>query len=225
MNFKERIQNINYTRLGYHLLFWIVITLFYDIVASYLSERPFLKTLIHDLKFFFPSDVLGVYITLYVLIPAFLLKRKYLQFVIFSLLFFIVLIFVITLPLQYLGLFLEFRDDYLIAGTPFPTLLEYVGRQFQIAVTIKLMIIGVASSIKIAKVWMVSQKRHQNLMKEKLEANLQLKEAELKYLKSQINPHFLFNALNNLYSLTLEKSEKAPEVVLKISSLLGLCSL
>jgi two-component system LytT family sensor kinase len=149
-----------------------------------------------------------------------LLKRKYGQFVIYSILFFSVLIFAITLPLQYLGLFIDFRDDYLIAGRSFPSLQEYMSSQLMIAVTIKLMIIGIASSIKIAKYWLVSQKRQQNLMKEKLEVNLQLKEAELKYLKSQINPHFLFNALNNLYSLTLEKSDKAPEVVLKISSLL-----
>jgi LytS/YehU family sensor histidine kinase len=86
--------------------------------------------------------------------------------------------------------------------------------------TVKLMIIGIASSIKIAKIWIISQKRQQNLIKEKLEINLRLKESELKHLKSQLNPHFLFNALNNLYGLTLEGSSKAPEVVLKISSLL-----
>ena len=219
MNLKESIKNLNYKRIGYHVLFWIALTGFYDAVSSVLSDRPFFETLIHDLKFFFPSDVLGVYFTLYILIP-FLLKRKYVQFVLYSLIFFGILIFVITLPLQYLGLFLEYRDDYLVAGRPFPNIYEYLSRNMLISITLKLMIIGIASSIKIAKIWLVSQKRQQNLMKEKLEVNLQLKEAELKYLKSQINPHFLFNALNNLYSLTLEKSEKAPEVVLKISSLL-----
>ncbi|WP_299118278.1 histidine kinase [uncultured Tenacibaculum sp.] len=44
--------------------------------------------------------------------------------------------------------------------------------------------------------------------------------AELTLLKSQINPHFLFNTLNNLYGLTVEKSDAAPEVVLKLSDLL-----
>ena len=41
--------------------------------------------------------------------------------------------------------------------------------------------------------------------------------AELALLKSQINPHFFFNTLNNLYGLVLEKSDQAPEVVLKLS--------
>lgn len=45
-------------------------------------------------------------------------------------------------------------------------------------------------------------------------------ETELKYLKSQINPHFLFNSLNSVYALTLSKSDKAPEVVLKLSDIL-----
>ncbi|MFT7120682.1 MAG: LytS/YehU family sensor histidine kinase [Neolewinella sp.] len=44
---------------------------------------------------------------------------------------------------------------------------------------------------------------------------------ELKLLKSQIHPHFLFNTLNNLYALTLQKSDRAPEVVAKLSELLS----
>jgi two-component system, LytTR family, sensor kinase len=45
-------------------------------------------------------------------------------------------------------------------------------------------------------------------------------EAELNLLKSQINPHFLFNVLNSIYSLSLKKSDKAPEIVLKLSDIL-----
>lgn len=44
--------------------------------------------------------------------------------------------------------------------------------------------------------------------------------AELALLKSQINPHFFFNTLNNLYGLVVEKSEQAPEVVLKLSDMM-----
>lgn len=56
-------------------------------------------------------------------------------------------------------------------------------------------------------------KRHEKVMEEKLQTELQL-------LKAQINPHFLFNALNNIYSLAYMKSEKAPESVLKLSEML-----
>ena len=45
-------------------------------------------------------------------------------------------------------------------------------------------------------------------------------QTELKLLKAQINPHFIFNALNNIYSLTYMQSQKAPESVLKLSEML-----
>ncbi len=45
-------------------------------------------------------------------------------------------------------------------------------------------------------------------------------EAELALLRSQVNPHFFFNTLNNLYSLTVHKSEQAPEVILKLSDMM-----
>lgn len=48
----------------------------------------------------------------------------------------------------------------------------------------------------------------------------ELADAQLKLLKGQINPHFLFNNLNNIYSLVLTHSEKAPEMILKLSDLL-----
>ncbi|MEM9824593.1 MAG: histidine kinase [Bacteroidota bacterium] len=44
--------------------------------------------------------------------------------------------------------------------------------------------------------------------------------AELALLKSQINPHFFFNTLNNLYGLVVEKSAQAPEVILKLSDIM-----
>src|SRR6187397_2172035 len=42
----------------------------------------------------------------------------------------------------------------------------------------------------------------------------------IKFLKSQINPHFLFNTLNSLYALTLKKSDTAPEIVIKLSEMM-----
>lgn len=45
-------------------------------------------------------------------------------------------------------------------------------------------------------------------------------QAELSFLKAQINPHFLFNTLNNIYALTLKQSEDAPKAVMKLSNLM-----
>ena len=52
------------------------------------------------------------------------------------------------------------------------------------------------------------------------ELRLEKKEAELNYLKSQTNPHFLFNTLNNIYTLASDKSELAPESILRLSKIL-----
>ncbi len=66
----------------------------------------------------------------------------------------------------------------------------------------------------IIVLWLFEQwKWLQHLKKDKASAELQL-------LKSQINPHFFFNTLNNLYGLTVEKSDDAPKVVLKLSDMM-----
>jgi hypothetical protein len=56
-------------------------------------------------------------------------------------------------------------------------------------------------------------RRLEDMQREKLKT-------EVSYLKAQINPHFLFNTLNSLYALTLEKSDAAPEAVLKLSGMM-----
>ncbi|RFM29889.1 sensor histidine kinase [Deminuibacter soli] len=55
---------------------------------------------------------------------------------------------------------------------------------------------------------------------ERNELAVQSKTAELSFLKSQINPHFLFNSLNNIYSLAYKKSDEAPEAILKLSGIM-----
>lgn len=61
----------------------------------------------------------------------------------------------------------------------------------------------------------------QKIERDRLESELKLKEAELKLLKSQIHPHFLFNTLNNLYSLSLEKSDKTPDLIIRLADMLS----
>jgi hypothetical protein len=57
------------------------------------------------------------------------------------------------------------------------------------------------------------QKRYTALKQEKLAS-------EISYLKAQINPHFLFNALNNIYALSLSKSEETPESIMRLSRMM-----
>ncbi|MDR6239881.1 sensor histidine kinase [Aureibacter tunicatorum] len=53
-----------------------------------------------------------------------------------------------------------------------------------------------------------------------LKAQLKLKKQELKYLKMQINPHFLFNTLNSIYGFALQRADETPDLILRLSGLL-----
>lgn len=72
---------------------------------------------------------------------------------------------------------------------------------------------GTAIAIKLLRIQLKNKEREKNLVKEKLET-------ELKFLRNQINPHFLFNTLNNIYALSRRKSDETPVVVMKLSKLL-----
>lgn len=74
-------------------------------------------------------------------------------------------------------------------------------------------VLGLFSSFKLLWDYQKKQKQVSELEKEKVES-------ELKFLKSQVNPHVLFNNLNNIYSYALEKSEKVPEMLLKLSEVM-----
>lgn len=72
---------------------------------------------------------------------------------------------------------------------------------------------GVAIALKSVRTQLAGKEREKNLVKEKLET-------ELKFLRNQMNPHFLMNTLNNIYALARKKSDETEEVVMKFSELL-----
>ena len=61
---------------------------------------------------------------------------------------------------------------------------------------------------------------YQKLKQATQKLRIEKQEAELNYLKSQTNPHFLFNTLNNIYSLARDKSDQAPEAIMRLSKIL-----
>jgi LytS/YehU family sensor histidine kinase len=70
-----------------------------------------------------------------------------------------------------------------------------------------------AMSVKLTKNWMQAKRKQQHLEKEKLET-------ELKFLKSQMNPHFLFNTINSIFVLIHKNPSMASEALAKFSDLL-----
>src|ERR1051326_824475 len=70
----------------------------------------------------------------------------------------------------------------------------------------------ISSGMKITREWFRNEQLRRDIENEKLQA-------ELSFLKTQVNPHFLFNALNNIYSLENKRSERTGEAILKLSEL------
>lgn len=76
-----------------------------------------------------------------------------------------------------------------------------------------LQVTGIAAAIRLFRMRISAIKKERSLVQEKLQA-------EMLHLKSQINPHFLFNSLNTIFSLTRTKSDDAPDSVLRLSNIL-----
>ncbi len=70
-----------------------------------------------------------------------------------------------------------------------------------------------STALKFSVDWFLNERIQRNLENQRLSA-------ELAFLKSQINPHFLFNSLNSIYSLAYQKSDTTPEAILKLSEIM-----
>jgi len=188
----------------YHVLFWAGYFTFNVIRwGSYFSDYWYsLKSNLVE----FPLHLILVYINIYFLIPKFILTKKYTTYITLFLGFLLVLYCVRT------GL------NYVLVTENIWPEAESQQKAFTfnhiIAVTLgEIYVVALATAIKLTVDWIYERKRNEDLQK------IQLK-TELNFLKSQIQPHFFFNTLNNLYALTLEKSDVAPEVVLKLSNIM-----
>lgn len=73
--------------------------------------------------------------------------------------------------------------------------------------------VAVSMFLSFTAFWFKNHQKQSEIQRQKLQS-------ELHMLKYQINPHFLFNTLNNIYTLVYKKSEKAPEAVLKLSNIM-----
>ncbi len=187
----------------FHLLFWIVYTLIFTVVeASYKGEywEAFYFELMN-----LPMRLIVVYFNYFVLLPRLLLQGKVLRYFVYTIMTLVLAGFIQRIVNYEALTFLNpGMKDYGIW-------LPYKFLQSSIIIASPLIfIIGVSVIWKVAEL----QRRTKSLENEKLQS-------ELKYLKSQINPHFLFNTLNNIYGLSLENSKKTPELILKLSDFLS----
>ncbi len=182
-------------RIFQHVLFW---GLSFLILINILKVSAEIKRidLIYTAIFHIPIFLI-VYFNLQVLFPLFLEKGRYFLYGIFVLA-------VIALDAGFYIMLFDSWIDLVFSGYYF---IAYYGF-FDISLYF-IVYIFITSLFRLARGWF----RLQEIEKEKTLA-------ELKALKSQINPHFLFNSLNSIYSLSRKNSPQVPEKVIHLSGLM-----
>ncbi len=193
----DRFYGFFTQRVVQHALFWLVLLLLLTIFEN--SKQGVLFTLSNELINILFYGLL-VYFNLFYLIPNYLTKKRFLTY---SAL--LVLATLVITPLKVLVFYFKFSGLARLQTD----LLENMNWYF----LLNFVVAGSSTVFKIVTDWL----RH---LRERQELETQTMQSELRFLKSQINPHFLFNTLNNLYALTLKKSDQAPEIVLKLSEMM-----
>lgn len=150
--------------------------------------------------------VILVYVNIYFLIPKFILKKKFKRYVLYFIIS-LCLFYVIRTELIYL-----FINENVWPESESPQK-AYSFNHIVVVFLSGIYEVGLVTTIKLTADWIFERTRVEKL--EKLQLN-----SELKYLRTQIQPHFFFNTLNNLYALTLKKSDNAPRMILKLSDMM-----
>ncbi len=192
------------TKLQHHIWFWVIFFL-----INFLRWGAYFDDYLYSLKsnlLEFSLHIPLVYFNTFILIPRYIMTSKYFKYM-FVLLASLALVYFIRTELTY----------YFITKNVYPE----ANRQYMpyelnhiVAVVIgEIYVLAIASAAFFTLTWL--KERERNLIMR----NNQSKR-KLKYLKNQIQPHFFFNTLNNLYALSLESSNKVPDVIIKLSRLM-----
>lgn len=185
--------------------------LFLSAVDNNAGRYPILLVLLYNLLLFVPS-----WVTNFLLFPKLRRDKNIGSF--FALITVLLLIFSFILG-QYLNWFQQqfhLTDISHITGlgivSSAPDALETYQQYFDVFPGILIIMACMAIGYAVQEL-MLKIRKEKEISNEHAVAELQL-------LKSQISPHFLFNVLNSLYALALEKSEETPDVILKLSDIL-----
>lgn len=185
-----------------YLGYWILVTIIFLYDRTYLITKA-------SLPYFLACSVVRIallvalaWINLNVLIPRYLFKERYVAY--FGL--------VLALIVGYLVI-QSLYDYYLFGFIVAPHRSGRLSTSLAYNFTHTSLYLLLTVALRFSIDWYEQKKLINEIRIEKLQT-------EVNYLRSQVNPHFLFNALNNLYALTIRKSDEAPDVVLKLSELM-----
>ena len=199
INFK----GLKLKRVFEHILFWLTYWIMIGFFQG-LYDLDFSKMLLSSLTQL-PLTIISTYIFIYLILPT-IYKKKILLFILYSILLLSSSVILRRISIEYIQFPLFFAES----GYTF-NFWEWYRIGGHIVQTIE--VIGIVSGIKYYRDWNRDRGKIEALTKEK-------KEAELRFLKAQVHPHFLFNTLNSIYYEVLKKSDRAAELVIQLSELL-----
>ena len=184
------------------IFYWILIFVFYPLITyfTFFYKHPvFLPILLLISLLLFPCYLFYAK----AIIPLFAFTKRYIWLGFISVAFYILVIAFIKLIYSFFHL-----DDQVLQSYFNFSAATIVRESLWVFVNILF-----ATSIAFLK---------KNFEEEDIITSLEKDNAnfKLKYLRSQLNPHFLFNTLNSIYALSLQKSDQAPEVVIKLADLM-----
>lgn len=198
-------------RIPIHILFWVCMVIYEVLIWGLVDDKynEKLNTSLLEL----PVKIAATYFTLYFLIDRFLVKGKYTQFAL-----------LLVLSMATFGVILRAINYYFIYPVYYPegmSMSMLFLPKVLISVFVIFSLVAIVASFHLIRHYYQHQQATQLLQQAAQQLEKEKLSAELKLLKSQINPHFLFNTLNNLYVLTLNNSNKAPDMIHKLSQLMS----
>lgn len=195
-----------------HSVFWGVLLFSFAFIQFFQdgNSQPLYAIFIQNLKHL-PGYLLTAYVFNYVLLQYYYKDKKYILFTVFS-----VILFYIASALD--RVFTIYVYETLFREPPFEreSLLQIFSDWEFLIDGYLLPLLMATFAMTIDRIITQKNRNEKALLQLERDKN----KAELGALKAQIHPHFLFNTLNNLYALTLQKSDKAPETVATLSSML-----
>ena len=208
----KMIVNIKVLHIIAWISYFIILLVFFSStfnIGSALTQSTY-TILIHIILFYFNSEIL---------VPKLLDNKKYLIYAVSILLLIIVAIGII----HFLQTHFTILDQRMIRRRSLPP--NFIGRDKSVnefAFLLRSIFRNFSTIFAILLLSTVSKLLMNKIKTEQKSINIENEHllSEMKFLKSQINPHFLFNSLNNIYSLVQSKEDIAPDMLLKLSRML-----
>ena len=205
------MKTIRNSKVLGHVLFWLSIFAYFFITSSIVLFQDYVHLAESTVMIMIPQ-VIVTYILLGWLIPRYLNKKRYTAFGFYLFLTLVILFigYVVARKFYFDVLYYDAYNELAKQYASLPLMDRFIDISMFFSKSVKFL--TPAALIFTYRLY----KNQQDL----LQLSKQKREAELSALKNQLNPHFLFNTLNNLYALAVEKSDKTIEVIERLSEIL-----